>query len=200
MAISKTCWFVGIERVLLTLWIGGLWVTGYLVVPTLFAMLTAMLSLAVIRRETGLDTGIADTPNLKLYQWMLAAAFFIMTTTALVRGVHHYTGVAWQSHTLFDSLVVQTSLSIYWGLLGFIGMIWGARRQRRSIWLIGAGFMALVIVKLFLVDFGNTGTVERIISFLGIGALLLVVGYFAPAPPRQANNDEVPTDGEEVDR
>jgi hypothetical protein len=37
--ITKTCWFVGIERVLLTLWIGGLWVTGYLVVPTLFAML-----------------------------------------------------------------------------------------------------------------------------------------------------------------
>ncbi len=167
---------------------------------TLFAMLTAMLSLAVIRRETARDAGIADTSNLKPYQWMLAAAFFIMTTTALVRGVHHYTGVAWQSHTLFDSLVVQTSLSIYWGLLGFIGMIWGARRQRRSIWLVGAGFMALVIVKLFLVDLGNTGTVERIISFLGIGALLLVVGYFAPAPPRQANNDEVPTDGEEVDR
>ncbi len=39
MGISKTCWFAGIERVLLALWIGGLWVTGYLVVPTLFAML-----------------------------------------------------------------------------------------------------------------------------------------------------------------
>jgi hypothetical protein len=39
MSISKTCWFVGIERVLLALWIGGLWVTGYLVVPTLFATL-----------------------------------------------------------------------------------------------------------------------------------------------------------------
>ena len=167
---------------------------------TLFAMLTAMLSLAVIRRETALDATVADTPKLKPFQWMLAAAFFIMTTTALVRGVHHYTGVAWQSHTLFDSLVVQTSLSIYWGLLGFTGMIWGARRQRRAIWLVGAGFMALVIVKLFLVDLGNTGTVERIISFLGIGALLLVVGYFAPAPPRQAQSDNVPTDGDETDR
>jgi hypothetical protein len=37
--ISKTCWLTGIERVLLTFWVGGLWVTGYLVVPTLFAML-----------------------------------------------------------------------------------------------------------------------------------------------------------------
>ncbi len=39
MSISKTCWFIGIERVLLTLWVGGLWITGYLVVPTLFALL-----------------------------------------------------------------------------------------------------------------------------------------------------------------
>lgn len=167
---------------------------------TLFAMLTATLSLGVIRRETALEVSIADTANLKTYQWMLVAAFFIMTTTALVRGVHHYTGVAWQGNALFDSLAVQTSLSIYWGLLGFTGMIWGARRQRRSIWLAGAGFMALVIVKLFLVDLGNTGTVERIISFLGIGALLLVVGYFAPAPPRQAQSDDVPTGGDGSDR
>ncbi len=56
----------------------------------------------------------------------------------------------------------------------------------RWVWLGGAGFMALVVIKLFLVDLGNSGTIERIISFIGIGILLLVVGYFAPVPPRQA--------------
>ena len=35
-----------------------------------------------------------------------------------------------------------------------------------------------------LVDLGKTGTVARIISFLGVGGLLMVVGYFAPRPPR----------------
>ncbi len=45
--------------------------------------------------------------------------------------------------------------------------------------------MGLVVLKLFIIDLGNTGTVARIVSFLGVGALLLVVGYFAPAPPRQ---------------
>jgi uncharacterized membrane protein len=29
----------------------------------------------------------------------------------------------------------------------------------------------------------NTGTVARIVSFLGAGVLLLVVGYFSPLPP-----------------
>ena len=42
------------------------------------------------------------------------------------------------------------------------------------------------VMKLFVIDLGNTGTVARIISFLGVGALLLVVGYYAPAPPREA--------------
>ena len=87
---------------------------------------------------------------------------------------------------MFESEIVQTALSIYWGLLGFAGMIWGARGARRAVWLAGAGFMGLVVVKLFLVDLGNSGTLARIISFIGIGTLLLVVGYFAPAPPKQA--------------
>jgi uncharacterized membrane protein len=113
-------------------------------------------------------------------------AFFVMTTFALVRSVHHYTAVPWDIDTLFRSDVVHAALSIYWGLLGFGGMIWGARRVRRPVWLVGVGFMVLVVIKLFLVDLGNTGTLERIVSFIGIGVLLLVVGYFAPAPPRHA--------------
>jgi len=148
----------------------------------LFALLTAMVSLATLRREYA-GAG-AWKISLKLYKLMLAAAFFIMTTVALVRGVYHYTGVLWNSDALYGNIIVQTALSIYWGLLGFLGMVWGARSLRRPVWLTGVGFMALVVIKLFLIDLGNTGTVERIVSFIGIGALLLVVGYFAPAPPR----------------
>jgi len=98
--------------------------------------------------------------------------------------VHHQAGVPWDFDALFDSVRVQTALSVYWGLLGFTCMIAGARKARRAVWLIGAGLMALVVVKLFLVDLGNSGTVERIVSFIGTGVLLLVVGYFAPVPPK----------------
>jgi uncharacterized membrane protein len=156
----------------------------------LFAMLTAALSLAVIRRDAGTvqsaDQVAALDPFVLPYRLMLAAAFFVLTTFALVRGVHHFSSVPGNLDALYDSVIVQTALSIYWGLLGFAGMIWGARSARRPIWLAGAGFMALVVIKLFLIDLGNTGTVERIVSFIGIGVLLLVVGYFAPVPPRQA--------------
>jgi uncharacterized membrane protein len=164
----------------------------------LFAMLTASLSLVVIRRDASAAQSTDQVATSKplmaglvsvvpLYRLMLAATFFVLTTCALVRGVHHFTSVPWNPDALFDSVIVQTALSIYWGLLGFTGMILGARRAHRAAWLAGAGFMALVVIKLFVIDLGNSGTIERIVSFIGIGALLLVVGYFAPAPPRQAS-------------
>jgi hypothetical protein len=39
LGISRSCWLAGAERTLLTLWVGGLWIIGYLVAPTLFTML-----------------------------------------------------------------------------------------------------------------------------------------------------------------
>jgi len=39
-----------------------------------------------------------------------------------------------------------------------------------------------VIVKLFVVELGNVDALSRVVSFLGVGLLLLIVGYFAPVP------------------
>ena len=46
--------------------------------------------------------------------------------------------------------------------------------------------LAVVIGKLLLIDLSHIGTVPRIVSFLGVGTLMLVVGYFSPLPPKQA--------------
>jgi len=46
--------------------------------------------------------------------------------------------------------------------------------------------MALAVVKLFLVDLFSMETVERIVSFLGVGLLLmLVLGYCSLLPPSE---------------
>ncbi len=44
--------------------------------------------------------------------------------------------------------------------------------------------MAVVVAKLFLVDLSSVGTVTRIVSFIGVGVLMLLIGYFSPVPPR----------------
>jgi uncharacterized membrane protein len=130
-------------------------------------------------RQTG-DTSGRALP------WLGAVAF-VASTLALLRAVHQLGGVPWQMEAMLESVLVQAALSVYWGILAFIGMVIGARRLHRSLWMTGAGLMGIVVAKLFLVELGNTGTVARIVSFIAIGGLLLVVGYLAPAPPRQAN-------------
>jgi uncharacterized membrane protein len=41
-----------------------------------------------------------------------------------------------------------------------------------------------VVVKLFMVDLAGAGTLERIISFLVVGGLMLIIGLYSPLPPR----------------
>ena len=118
-----------------------------------------------------------------------AGLAFVLTTLAVVRMVFHFSGLIWDWDVLLDADAIQAALSIYWAILGLGGMILGARHARRRIWIAGVVLMVLVVLKLFMIDFGSTGTVARIVSFIGVGALLLVVGYFAPAPPRGTARD-----------
>jgi uncharacterized membrane protein len=103
---------------------------------------------------------------------------------AIARGAHHWAGVPFTMQSLASSTVFQTALSIVWSGAGLGAMIVGARSERRVVWVAGAALMGIVVLKLFAVDLGSSGTLERIVSFLGVGLLLLVVGYFAPVPPR----------------
>ena len=120
-------------------------------------------------------------------QFFLGGLAFLLSTIAVVRIVHHISGIPWYPDALLHSVGVQSTLSIYWAILGLSGMVLGTKRSQRSIWMVGAGLMVIVVLKLFVIDLGNTGTVARIVSFLGVGVMLLVVGYFSPVPPRQSD-------------
>jgi uncharacterized membrane protein len=50
--------------------------------------------------------------------------------------------------------------------------------------LAGAGLLGVVVVKLFLIDLAGHGSIERIVSFVAVGLLLLVIGWFSPVPPK----------------
>ena len=108
----------------------------------------------------------------------------------VMRTAHHWGGVPYQLDALLDSMLVQAGLSIVWTLIALPLMVLGNRLGRRELWLIGAALIALVVAKLFFVELGNRGGLERIVSFIGVGVLLLVVGYFAPLPARKADADQ----------
>jgi uncharacterized membrane protein len=130
----------------------------------------------------------------------LAVLAFVAVNTVWLRVAHHFFGVAWDASTLYASFVVQTGYAILWTVLALGTMVVAGRRKLRTLWLVGAGLLGLVVVKLLLVDLSNVGGAERIITFIAVGVLMLVVGYFAPLPPRAAVEVKPPLDDAETNK
>jgi hypothetical protein len=139
----------------------------------------------IVLQATPTDSDWRGAIESKMPMKVLAGIAFVLSTFAVVRAVHHFAGVDWDRYALMGSVRVQSTLTIYWALLSLGGMVLGARRASRGLWVVGAALMGVVVAKLFVVDLGSTGTVARIVSFLGVGVMLLVVGYFSPVPPKQ---------------
>lgn len=118
-------------------------------------------------------------------QPLLAGGAFALASVMVLRGCHHWGGVAWGA-SMFDTGVVQASLTVVWSLLGVAGWILGSRRGHRALWLAGAVLMGVVLAKLLLVDRQHLGNLAGILSFIVYGLMCTVVGYLAPAPPRPA--------------
>jgi uncharacterized membrane protein len=123
-------------------------------------------------------------------QLVAGISLFAFFTALVMRTAHHWGDVPFELDALLESMRVQAGLSIVWTLIALSLMISGHLRHRREVWLIGAALIGVVVAKLFFVELSNRGGLARIVSFIGVGVLLLVVGYFAPLPPKRT--DAVP--------
>ena len=119
----------------------------------------------------------------------LGATAFIWANGVLLRSLHHWAEVPFRLDAMLRSTLVQASFSVFWSLLALGAMLFANRRRSRPFWVCGAVLLGIVVVKLFVLDLSRIGGMERIFSFIGVGVLLLVVGYVAPVPPR---NEEKP--------
>lgn len=158
--------------------------------PLELGMLLVLLAIYAWLRSGLPQLGLAAHSE-RIAQVIAGASLFAVLTAAVFRATHHWGGVPYELDALLDSMLVQAGLSIVWTLIALPLMILGHLRGRRELWLLGAALIAVVVAKLFFVELGNRGGLERIISFIGVGVLLLVVGYFAPLPPRKSESSEV---------
>jgi uncharacterized membrane protein len=114
---------------------------------------------------------------------ILVGLAFLWVNCVLLRTIHYWADVPYEWQALSRSVVVQSGFSLLWTASAFVLMLYATRRGRRPLWIIGAVLLGVVVLKLFLNDLSSTGTIARIVSFLGVGAGLLAIGYVAPVPP-----------------
>jgi uncharacterized membrane protein len=142
-----------------------------------------MLGASVLRQLAGpaaADAGLRKS----LQQLRLAglAGAYIWFNLILLRSAAHYLGIDYRLPDLAASQVVQSMLSLVWSASALVLMRMAARRAMRRSWWTGAAMLGVVVLKLFMVDLDNSGSIARVVSFVGVGLLLLLVGYFAPYP------------------
>jgi len=114
---------------------------------------------------------------------------FVLANAALLRTLHHWAGTPFTTPEVWDSEIVQTALTVFWSALAVTVMFQAARRAQRLVWMAGALLLGVVVLKLFLFDLSQLRGLGRIVAFLGVGVLLLAIGYFSPVPPKERQAD-----------
>jgi uncharacterized membrane protein len=157
-----------------------------LINPLELGLLFALFGVYLWSHSGLLQSRLTKDSAARAAQLIAGVSLFVFFTAAVMRAAHHWGGVPFRLEALLESMLVQAGLSIVWTLIALSLMIGGHLRHRREVWLVGAALIGVVVAKLFFVELSNRGGLARIVSFIGVGVLLLVVGYFAPLPPKRA--------------
>ena len=128
----------------------------------------------------------------ELAWWTAAATGFVTLSGMVVRTAHHWAKVPFVPFSIPSDPTVQAAFSIVWTVLALIAMLLAHRRRARGVWVAGAVLLGAVVLKLFLVDLSSLSGVAKIVTFLAVGLLLLLIGYFAPVPPSKVTEEARP--------
>jgi len=112
----------------------------------------------------------------------------IFISILLARTMHSFGGVEY-SISILDNMSYQMGLSIMWSVVAFGLMILSLQLKSRGVWIASMSLIAITVLKLLLIDMANSGTMERIISFIGAGILILIIGYFFKIPQKNTSQN-----------
>jgi uncharacterized membrane protein len=126
----------------------------------------------------------ADAPDRKRGSLPSATALicFAWANFVLLRTAAHFLHIPYHADALYASQFVQAMLSLVWSVTALVLMRLAAQQQMRRNWIVGAVLLGAVVGKLFLVDLSSVGSMARIVSFVGVGLLMVLIGYLAPFP------------------
>jgi uncharacterized membrane protein len=106
---------------------------------------------------------------------MLQKSWWLMVYVALL-GTVSYEYVNWTT-IVGASDQFRVGLSIVWGLFALALVVYGIRKKKKYIRLAAIVLFVATILKLFVYDLAEAGTITKTVSFISLGAILLLVSY-----------------------
>jgi uncharacterized membrane protein len=81
----------------------------------------------------------------------------------------------------------HSAVSAFWGLIGLAVLYVGLKRGINWLRVVGFGLFGLALAKLFLYDLTFLSSITRALSFLAVGAVLLIAGFFVQKLSEQSS-------------
>lgn len=73
--------------------------------------------------------------------------------------------------------IIKTGLPVLWGVLSFLFLILGIKKQVKAIRIIALALLGITILKLFTYDISNVSETGKIIAFILLGVLILIISF-----------------------
>ncbi|KUJ63853.1 hypothetical protein AR687_01310 [Flavobacteriaceae bacterium CRH] len=73
--------------------------------------------------------------------------------------------------------IIKTGFPVLWGVLAFVFLILGIKKQVKALRVIALSLLGLTILKLFFYDISNISETGKIISFILLGILILIISF-----------------------
>jgi uncharacterized membrane protein len=71
----------------------------------------------------------------------------------------------------------HVALSVLWGLVGLAAVIIGFARDVRNLRIMALWLLGVTLLKIMIIDMAQVQAIYRILSFIGVGVVLLCVSY-----------------------
>jgi uncharacterized membrane protein len=137
------------------------------------ALLIVAIGAAVIARFTR-ETSVGSR-RLRNVSWWSSGVVIVYALSLSILELLQKSFPHASLHTDFQR--GHTAVSAFWGLLGLILLYLGLTRWR-SLRIAGFALFAVSLAKIFLYDLPSLSSITRALSFLAVGAVLLLGGFF----------------------
>jgi uncharacterized membrane protein len=136
-------------------------------VPAVLLAALAALAVALVARRY--DRRVAEAGT-----WLAGALGVYALSLALLQGTQWLSGASVDTDFQRGHVAVSAS----WAIVGLLVLYGGLRRQSTRLRLAGVGLFGISLAKLFLYDLAFLTSITRAFSFLAVGALMLLAGFF----------------------
>lgn len=162
-----------------------------------YVMLVLTLFFGFIIYQSNKKSLVFDVFNSKIFTWI--AAFLIILIASqevLLNGLKFLTDPFETVSDIYGASyntkqkIIKTAFPVLWGLLAFIFLIFGIKKQNKAIRIIALVVLGITIVKLFVYDISNISETGKIIAFILLGVLILIISFVYQKIRFLVTNDE----------